>query len=276
MENIQVIIFDLDGTLYEDTHHFDFYAQRIKEYLPDEKQSVFEQDYEAAVNGKHTLAIGMVYDAQEDLILRQNKGYVIEAYSWDGSSLSESDVVSKYGEKIVFDRERMFNVGDLWWIPNAIGRHYGLGREETYEAFLKTREYMMTPEFVMKENKEFVSTLEKLSQTKKLVLLTNSPQPDSEVIVSKLGLSDVFDHKIFNGKKPVHTLQHFKAIQEKYSIDYTNILSVGDNYINEILPARELGCPTILIDSHQIGEDDHADYIVSNIAEATKILQTLI
>ncbi len=30
-KKIKVIIFDLDGTLYEDTHHFDYYAKRIEE-----------------------------------------------------------------------------------------------------------------------------------------------------------------------------------------------------------------------------------------------------
>ncbi|MDF0727383.1 hypothetical protein PY093_11865 [Cytobacillus sp. S13-E01] len=42
----RVIVFDLDGTLYEDTHHFDYYALRLQEMLPEENRVLFWNDYE--------------------------------------------------------------------------------------------------------------------------------------------------------------------------------------------------------------------------------------
>lgn len=273
LENIKLIVFDLDGTLYEDTHHFDYYAEQIKKKLPLDKQEAFLKDYHAVLDDKHTLKIGRVYDIEKDLILVQLDGKVREAYKWDGIRLSSTEVQELYPELITFDRETMCNVGDLWWVPNSIGRHYGLTGEQAQNSFIETREFMMTDEFVMNPVPLFKETLESIRDHVKLVLLTNSPQPDSEQIINKLGLSEVFHQTIFEGRKPSLTKERFTEIKNAFNVEFTAILSIGDNYINEILPAKKLGCRTLFIDPHQLGMEESADKVVKNIAETIPVLE---
>lgn len=272
----KVIVFDLDGTLYEDTHHFNYYAGRLQEKLPVENRLPFWNDYETAASGNHTLRIGRVYDAKRDLVLLQQEGIVTQAFYWDGTSVDESKLKELYKEKITIDLDSMLSVGDLWWVPASIARHYGLSGQMGHEAFLETRKYMMSSEFQMKKINSFKETLLSLKDSGiKNVLLTKSPKEDSEVILSKLELETVFDKKIFDGKKPTFTSDRFEEIAIEFKVDYREILSVGDNWINEILPAKKLGCSTVLIDAHAISDDTFADKVVKNISEVIPILHSL-
>ncbi|MFE8701378.1 HAD family hydrolase [Cytobacillus sp. FJAT-54145] len=272
LSHVKVIVFDLDGTLYEDTHHFNYYADRLKEKLPTDKAMLFEQDYVDASHNHHTLRIGRVYDVEKDLILVQLDGVVQEVFKWDGRALSKVEIEELYPQEIVFDFEKILNIGDPWWIPVSIARHYGLSAEQAYYSFMETRKYMMGPEFEMEIITDFKETLEKVGTVRKLVLLTNSPEPDSSAIIKKLGFSEVFDLKIFDGKKPVETLAQFEKIKDHFGVRYDEILSIGDNWINEIRLAQSMGCSTIFIDPYQLGNVSSADLVVRSIKDVIPIL----
>ncbi len=274
MNHIKVIIFDLDGTLYEDTHHFSYYAQCLQKRLPKEKKGSFNTDYNTALTGKHPLQIGRIYDAKHDLILIQKENFVIEAYEWNGQPCTEERVRELYPGMITVDLDQMFSIGDLWWIPSSIARHYGLGNHQTYEAFMDTRQYMMSPEFHMNPVAGLRETIENLKKQCQIILMTNSPQPDSEAILQKLFLKDMFDHKIYEARKPIMTKQHIEDIQQKYGVYFSQMMSIGDNWINEIFPAQELGCKTIFIDPYHRSGEDQADIIVKRIGEIIPILRS--
>ncbi|MBL0386425.1 HAD family hydrolase [Tumebacillus sp. ITR2] len=254
LSKVSLIIYDLDGTLYEDTHHFDYYAKELRKRLPAEAQEAFQTDYETARRDEHPLRIGRTYDANRDLILVQIKGDVSEVYRWDGTPLSESEVRELYPDKVEVNLVDMFSVGDLWWIPGCISRHYGLTDAQTTEAFLATREFMMGPDFHMNNIEGLRDALaQSRANGVKQVLVTNSPQPDSEKILDKIGLLESFDEKVFMARKPSGTKAVFERIKNQFDVPYENILSVGDNWVNEILPAMELGSQTVYIDPHDIG-----------------------
>lgn len=273
LDLIKVIVFDLDGTLYEDTHHFDYYADRLQAKIAQNLQPQFRKDYEQALAEQHTLKIGRVYDVANDLIVYHLDQIVQAAYTWDGQEVSKERRDSLYREPIVMDMDTMLNIGDLWWVPGAIARHYGLTAERAQQAFLETRAFMMRPEFKMKKASGLAETLRQLRTDVKLVLLTNSPEPDSLAILEKLDLIDVFHTKIFNGKKPTNTYLHFQSIQHQFAVEYEHILSIGDNWINEIRPAKQLGCKTVFIDPHHLGKKGDADLIVKRIGDVVPILQ---
>lgn len=275
LTNSKVLVFDLDGTLYEDTHHFDFQAQRLKEKLPKEKQPLFEKDYLAAKAGTHPLKIGRIFDVVKDFILVQIDNEVQEAYDWTGNKLTQEEVKEHYPEPIELNFDTMLSIGDPWWLSISIAAHYGLNSRQCYDAFLETREYMMGPEFEMVPIPGFKELLEEIHHQVKLVLLTNSPEPDSEAILTKLGLDSVFDLKIFNGKKPTKTIERFAYIKEHFSVNYEEMVSIGDNWINEIRPVKPLGCKTMYIDPHGLGDGSYADAVVTRMTELFPLLREI-
>lgn len=272
----KVIVFDLDGTLYEDTHHFDYYAERLKDKLSSDVQSIFEKEYTLAKEDQHALTLGRVYDVDRDLILVQLNSLVQEAYTWEGEALSEEKVRDFYPDPIVMDYVHFINVGDLWWVPVSIAIHYGLSSEKAQTAFLETREFMMGPDYSMQQIPGLKELCAALNPKIKLVLLTNSPEPDSEVLLQKLELNKLFDLKLFNGKKPVKTLDLFAKVKETFDVEYEEILSVGDNWLNEILPVQSLGCSTIYIDNHHLGTPDSADIVVGSMKDVIPYLKRLV
>jgi len=275
LQSAKVIVFDLDGTLYEDTHHFDYYARLIEQLLPEPLQPEFAAQYAAAIEGRHAVRIGRVYDAHRDLLLVQQAGEVLEAYHWDGTPLSEDSIAELYPEPITLDLTDVVSIGDIWWIPPVIGRHMGIPSSMTWEKFEETRKWMMGPEYVMKPIPGLADALTRLSQMKKLVLLTNSPRSDSEVILEKLGLADVFDHKIFMGMKPVRSQEHFRELAKRYDCSFGEIVSIGDNWVNDIDPPRELGCLAIFIDHHGQSDADSADVVVRRMGEVVDIFNKM-
>ncbi|MGG0718072.1 HAD family hydrolase [Robertmurraya massiliosenegalensis] len=271
----KVLVFDLDGTVYEDTHHFDYQAERLKDKLPLEKQSLFQIDFDAVKRDEHPIKIGRVYDGVNDLVLVQLDNIVQEAYEWNGLRLSDEEVGKLYPDPIEINFETMLSIGDPWWTSTSIAGHYGLNSKECYEAFLETREYMMGPEFEMEPIVGFKEVLSDMYEHVKLVLLTNSPQPDSEAILAKIGLDQLFDLKIFNGEKPTRTLERFERIKSEFGVEYDEIVSVGDNWINEIRPVRPLGCGTIFIDPHGVGNPSSADFIFECMGNAIPVLKKI-
>ncbi|MDX5474736.1 MAG: HAD family hydrolase [Bacillaceae bacterium] len=274
MRDTKVIVFDLDGTLYEDTHHFSYYAEKLKSKLPTDTQDIFQKDYENVLAGKHPLKMGRVYDVHKDRILVHDEGHVLEGYTWEGVRIEEEEIKRDYQQPLAFDFTTMLSIGDLWWIPVSIAAHYGVTREVSYECFMQTREHMMTPEFVLVANATFNDTLKSLTEKYKVVLMTNSPQSDSDVIIEKLGFTSYFEHKVYEASKPIHTKKNLNEIANTFNVSPEEMLSIGDNYINEILPAKQLGCKTIYIDAHHLGEAKAADKTVKNLDELSAVLNT--
>ncbi|MED4017130.1 HAD family hydrolase [Sutcliffiella cohnii] len=273
MNDVKIIVFDLDGTLYDDVVHFRYYADLLKDYVAEDKQEQFEADYNAVLKGQHSLKIGRAYDAKRDLILSHLNGVVQKAYNWNGEEIPTEDVTTFYPEAIPFDLTSIISIGDLWWVPVTIARHYGVTSEEAYACFMQTREHMMTEEFQLNPHEQFREVLQSLHKKYTLVLLTNSPQSDSDVIIEKLGFTSYFQEKFFEAQKPIKTKVRFSYIAEKFDVSYEEILSIGDNYINEIFPAVELGCKTIYIDAHGAGAGDSHTTTVSNLTELSKVLR---
>ena len=63
-----------------------------------------------------------------------------------------------------------------------------------------------------------------------------------------------FFQDMLGRQNPTHTAERFTQIKEHLQVEFNEIVSIGDNWINEILPATKMGCSTILIDPHQIGK----------------------
>ncbi|ADU93917.1 HAD family hydrolase [Geobacillus sp. Y412MC52] len=274
--DIKAIVFDLDGTLYEETEHFDYYAEQVAKRLREADRRRFWDDYRAVLADCHPLRIGSMYDAKEDLIVWLEEGEVREVFRWSGEPLTKREIETVYTKPVAVDLDRFFSIGDLWWVPSSIGRHYGLTNEDTYAAFLETREWMMGPEFKMNGAPRLAETLAELREKAVLVLMTNSPESDSEAILRKLGLADAFDHKIFRAAKPMKTAAHLEAIRARFGVDYRQMLCVGDNIGNDIAPARRLGCRTMLIDTYGLAKQGDADFIVASTSACVPVLRRLL
>ncbi|MDF2629156.1 MAG: hypothetical protein K0R39_2987 [Symbiobacteriaceae bacterium] len=276
LAKIRVIVYDLDGTVYDDNRHFEIYARLIQANLPEERHDAFWQDYEAVLEGRHpALHVGTFYDVPRDLVLETKGGRVRRALHWDGTEIPPVLREQLYPGVVEPDHVNIQNVGDLWWVPSAISAHYGGDAKKGGEAFLKVRDIMADPDFTIRPIPGLAAVVESLKGKVIQVLATNSPQPDSEAILTKVGLLGHFDRHYFRSNKPMGLKLIFQELTERYGVGLENILSVGDNLVNEIAPARAMGCQTVFIDPHRLGESDDADLIVEAMTELMPRLAAL-
>ncbi|MFD2705718.1 HAD family hydrolase [Salibacterium lacus] len=242
---IRIAVFDLDGTLYEDTTHFRYYAERLAEKLPADKQPLFWHDYSDMLEGNHPVAVGRVYDAANDRVLEVDPASyrVTKVWNWEGKETGEEDA---YTTPVAFDFDSMIAVGDGWWLPAAAAKHHGTG--STFDAYQKTKAYMQTEDFQFTEDPGRRFSLQQLGGQMHLILLTNSQADDVGQLLRTLDLEGVFDEVIPEAAKPARTEAHFSTILKKYEAEPGEVVSIGDNYLNDIVPAENLGMASVLID----------------------------
>ncbi|MBU9710303.1 HAD family hydrolase [Evansella tamaricis] len=245
----KLYIFDLDGTLYEGTDHFDYYAKRLALDVKEEVLTEYWADYESMKNGNHPLHIGKAYDVNNDLILTIDPMTlkVIEAVDWAGTK-KNLDTLS-YGMKTVtFDFENIVAIGDGWWLPFACAKHHGV--ENCYRRYLETKEYMVTEEFELTPIPGLKPFLKKLKDQTNIVLMTNSDEDDVGRLLKELDLTGLFHEVITSAQKPSNTDNFFNELIEKYGVQPEETVSIGDNFINEIAPALLMGMQAVYINEH--------------------------
>ncbi|NLJ81251.1 MAG: HAD family hydrolase [Firmicutes bacterium] len=264
--NIQGIIFDLDGTLYEDTAHFQYYAQRLAARLSRDVRDLYRRDVDSVWEGKHTLKLGRVYDRTQDLVLETTAGgRVLQAWDWKGKPLSAGQVQKIYPRPLEFDLTKIISIGDGWWIPAACAYHYGL--EETYSAYLETRDYLSSGKAVLTPIPGLVSWLEGLKGEISLIVATNSNLEDANHILKSLGLEEIMDKIYPEAEKPRYAQEVFLKAAREAGISEQRILSIGDNFLNDIFPAQQLGMKTCLLDPHGLYREDAADLVLKSLRE---------
>lgn len=282
IDDIQAIVFDLDGTLYRETHHFERYAAELRDRLPVAAAEAFWADYHAADRGEHVCRFGRVYDMELGNVLAldglprvSGTTPVAEAWTWTGEPLGPDDLAASYGAGVDLHPRRFANIGDTWNVAYAAARHYGLDRATVDEAFLATRDYMASPEFEMEPVPGLAPALRRLKGRVYLALATNSPQACSEVLVDKLDLTGVFDAFHFSARKPRGLTPVLEATAAAARVGPAALLSVGDNRRNDVLPAHAYGSRGVLLDANGLFGPDAADLVLPHIGELVPLLEQL-
>ncbi|SET73295.1 putative hydrolase of the HAD superfamily [Salinibacillus kushneri] len=242
IEKTDVIIFDLDGTLYEGDQHFALMVNHLKQRLPEKHHQSFDELYQQSLAGKHALTIGKVYDIQEDVIWTWNPftTELTNAQNWNNELVHIKNAPDKLAVS-EFDYKRFVPIGDGWWPPYSIARHFGLSNEDTQWAYRRTKEQMAKLDGMLEPTPGLQEYLEELSKTKKLVLITNSEMEDVHRLLRFLDLDHIFSDIVPSALKPTNTKKHFKDVLARYNEKPEQVLSIGDNFMNEVAPALQLG-----------------------------------
>ncbi len=271
IKNSKVFIFDLDGTLYEDTSHFNLFAEKLKNLLSQEQQDHFQHDFQQVKNGKHPLAIGKVYDAHQDLIWTWDP--FTETLSmpetWTGELHEQKNDTLDFPASS-FDFDRWIAIGDGWWPPYVLARHYGIPMDACHNAYNETKVDMAKGEGWITQTPGLHNYLHKLKEDKTIVLMTNSDAEDVERLLEHLSLQDAFETKITSAIKPVRTKEHFEQIIKHYNVHPEQVVSVGDNFMNEIAPALQMGMKAIWLTPDQPQQAHENLWPVSSLVDMIK------
>ena len=83
MPAIDTIIFDLDGTLYEEERVYDRYAEEIARLLPGEDRPDFIREWGEMKGGRGPKIVGLGYDESRRHLFRHAGGRLTGYLTWE-------------------------------------------------------------------------------------------------------------------------------------------------------------------------------------------------
>ena len=205
---------------------------------------------------------GTLYHSDESY-----KEYMLNVYRMSGSVNKEflaktEDALSGKGEYIGEDG---------WSIVAQISRRQGMA-EHLNKAFQMTREKMNEGLLKIYPNIEAINIL---SKTKAInVLATNTPKRYAVPVLRQLGILGFFKKIIYGAKKPTGIGSIVEELSLEYSLKYEDMLSIGDNYVNDIEPCINLGIKTLYISN--FGRESSATLTVKKLSEAVEFIKEFV
>jgi|SRR5690606_7973794 len=250
MKDIKALIFDMDGTLYQDYSFMGRYiskmmANRFPEAEIDETV-VWAYDL---LEGRKPIKLGFMYDPAELLFYSHKELQPTAAYNWEGI---ETEALQDGSVPLVY-------LGDPWGIAQLIAIKKGISPAIREQAFTDVRLEMLEKAYCISKRTDLFDEISKL-EGRRLILMTNSPLPTAQEFVDFMELNEVFDEFHFDGNKPHGIKALFEGLVEE-GYEPHEILSVGDHPWNDLYPVHQAGGQTCLISEYK--HDDATEWTVS-------------
>lgn len=243
--DITVVLFDLDGTLHDDPRAMDRYVTALEQTIPDGGGLGLREEVESVIEGRHPAAApgrfaepvrGLVFDAPE---------WVVDSASdWNGEPVPVPDGLTgrvQHGGPLRY-------LGDRWQIIGALAARRGADASVLGAAFSLTRRFVNDPGTELARMDCLDELLDRLAVGRRLLLATNTPEELGRPLVDRLGLRQPFELVRFDARKPAGCAELISEAHRRWGTATDEVLVVGDNLWNDLLPPAEQGCRTVHID----------------------------
>ena len=122
---------------------------------------------------------------------------------------------------------------------------------------------------------DVVETLKELKAKDYILGLISNGDYDQQVQkMKKVGIFEMFDYvntsSQFEVSKP--DTRVYETIFKKHGINYENVCYVGNSYKKDILPCRQLGIKTILIDRKNVDYNDSELVKIDTLSDILKLI----
>lgn len=223
-----ILVFDLDGTLYQD---MDFHRNYLKYIIEDScwvyRQKELIELADHILEGHKDIPMHcFYYKPQENFKaenLRQLENGIIQSLNYE---LSPLQAYENNNNNTIF-------AGDSWAVAEIVAAFMGKERIDTASAFDKIRKEMLLK---IKPDKHIRNKLMDLKNQYTTILFSNSPPDTAGEFIKALGLDQCFHYIFFNANKPwgvesLLTQENINPLPENH-----HITVFGDHYFNDFLP----------------------------------------
>ncbi|MDR1099806.1 MAG: HAD family hydrolase [Treponema sp.] len=242
LDNIKTILFDLDGTVYQNN---DFHRLYLSLLVKDSPYASWE--------GR---LIALADDILADDIL-SGKGIPMNRFYRAGTGAINSpedlakalaagaadDLTFPEAYKGPIPKTHFF--GDAWALLSLMADTLGMDKEAQDRTFREVRARMLDGGIA--PNTGLIETLTALKNRYVTILLSNSPQDTADAFIRKLGLQDAFTHIGYGSGKPYGLSDCLGRFAPDALENPRTLLSIGDHVFNEIENVRLLGGKTLWI-----------------------------
>lgn len=267
MKDIRVLVFDLDGTLYQDENFIRPYLTYL--FQDDNDASVvtkWQSEAERILKNEHPIKLGHFFSKAHKSGVRHKDGQFIELYNWEGRSLEHP------GDGLRHSNGDIQYIGDPWGVLGAIAEVVDVPLALRSQAFLNVRRDMIDNLDSLTPHDGLNAAIRGLKSIRHKLLMTNSPEEAAQDFVAKLGLENAFNKIIYGGNKPEGLIDYVQRYMGETGITPEQIVSIGDNAWNELYPIKRMGGRTVLISPYETHDEEVWDLRIRTLDELAAFL----
>jgi FMN phosphatase YigB (HAD superfamily) len=243
--DITVVLFDLDGTLHDDPRVTDRYAAALETAIPNGRGHGLRTEIEAVVSGEHPAAVpGCFVEPARGFVLHAPQWVTETATDWQGRPVAVPDDLRG---RVQHDGPLRY-LGDRWQVVGALAARRGADQPALREAFILARQFVNDRATHLARFECLDDVLERLASGRRLLLATNTPEELGRPLVERLDLRQPFALVRFDAHKPAGCAALIAEAHRLWATQPRDVLVVGDNLWNDLLPPAEQGCRTVHID----------------------------
>lgn len=266
LEGIKAVIFDLDGTLYQENEIMCY--DLIREFVKGSPYEALTDEIIDAVN--EILKGGWKLKCGHFVEKVPVQGEVSVKNLLDVPSVSG---LSKENVYDYFDRKKYSHIGDGCTLAMFIGHRLDLSSEEFWVRFNRVRKKMLIPGCGPARNGQVIAMMNQLRDAGiRLLLCTNSSHKNSNDLLLQLGLLDRFDEVIHDAHKPAGLADRIELLKKYDGLKPEEILLVGDQGYNDLFMGYQMGTKTMLVSDNVIDDGIAWTWRVQTVEEMVEAL----
>jgi len=263
--DIQTLIFDLDGTLYQDYNYHKYYLHNLLVNTEKEDwESVFIDFVESTLKGEH---------------LKMNAFYLSDKLATDDLpqyfKQLEKCLVADVSYSQALKSNNLIYLGDLWALLTLLAKTSGmLEVKNGFEVFKATRKDMET--YGQTGDEKLHKALLEAKKRYQTILLSNTDATLGASYLALLGFQDAFSHIIYKANKPRDFLTIIEKLDPGISLRPQSLLSIGDHGYNDLMPVQSIGGKTVWLNPYPGINEMKCDWKLSSVEELTVFLNKLL
>jgi FMN phosphatase YigB (HAD superfamily) len=250
-DDIKVIVFDLDGTLYAGEAFLPDYLRLLGD-LSGCDAVALQDEVDAILAGRHPVPVGAVHDAEDDRLIIAPGSEVTAVIGWSGDRF---DTDSRVGAALGPLDGRVY-LGDPWQVVRAVGRHHAIPEAVAAEAFRRVRLRINADPTAHVDVSELDDVLVETRDIEHRYVMTNTPEPLAAELVHRLGLPAWADEIHYDARKPDGLATWLLTLFNRHRVAPSSVMCIGDNLINDVRPALEAGARAIWIDPYRALQEE--------------------
>ncbi|MBP1964186.1 HAD family hydrolase [Paenibacillus aceris] len=267
LHKIEVVLFDLDGTLYQDGTFYKRYLELL--FSQGTYAATLDEileEMECLLEGRHTSSIGNWYHPCTDTWTREtieNQPHVTH-YTWRGM---EVDVETNPSINIP-----AIYAGDAWSLVSIFTVKHGIAETQRQHAFQQVRREMLQGASSFERHAGLYEAIGQLTGVRMKLLLTNSPENTGREFIAALGSSDLFTDIVYGAGKPAGLEYYMDELMKREGLRPEQILSIGDHAWNDLYPVLKLGGRTAWISAYPSSDPSPWDVRLTTLDELAALL----
>jgi FMN phosphatase YigB (HAD superfamily) len=274
IDDVKVALFDLDGTLYQALGLVDEFARAMARMCSRGSEPELRAEVGKVLAGQQTLQMGCFYDVETDSVLFVKDDLSVRAYSWDGVERDGYPPIDI--ESMTLDDgfpEALTYISNPWNIVAAVSYRFGVDPGSRGEVERSIRKLVGDPTRGVCIPSMLPEILRGFPSGSRTILASNSPPLTVDPCLERLEVAEHFDEVVVRSGKPRGLPGLLRRIQEEYGVEPHEIVTVGDNYWNDIWPAARVGCRTVIVDQFRAAAHRPCDLRVDNLDELGLLLR---